>query len=157
TPTGNVTFVDTTTGATLGVKALSGGQAQWTTSALPVNAQTIAAVYSGDGNYLTSAVTLVQKVDYHFSGFQAPVSSKLAIALGRTVPIKFQLTDYNSTSISTLSAVTSLRLLNTQGTNVLTNPGSTSLRYDSTSKQFVANWQTKGLTAGAYTVVLTLA
>src|SRR5262249_44740375 len=38
--------------------------------------------------------------------------------------------------------------------NVLTNTGSTALRYDSTAKQFVANWNTKGLSAGTYTVTL---
>src|SRR5262245_48220976 len=75
---------------------------------------------------------------------------------GRTLPIKFQLTDYNG-AVSSLSAVTSLQVLDYWGNNVLPNAGSTALRYDSTSKQFVANWQTKGLATGTYTVVLSLA
>jgi hypothetical protein len=74
-----------------------------------------------------------------------------------TIPIKFQLTDANGHFISSLGAITSLRVLNAQGANVLTNAGSTALRYDATANQFIANWQTKGLSAGTYTVTLVLA
>jgi hypothetical protein len=151
-PTGNVTFVDTTTGVTLGTAAVSGGKAQWTTTALPVNAQTVAAFYSGDANYMTSAATVVQQVHYRFSGFLAPLNSTMAIGLGRTVPIKFQLTDYNGAFISSLGAVQSLVVTGPSGTTSLTG----SLRYDPTSNQFVVNWQTKGFLAGNYTVTLTL-
>ncbi len=77
--------------------------------------------------------------------------------MNRVIPIKFQLTDYNGNFITSLSAITSLQVLNAQGTNVLTNAGSTTLRYDPTGNQFVANWQTKGLSAGSYTVQLVLA
>jgi hypothetical protein len=157
-PTGNVTFVDQTTGNTLAVVALSAaGTASWNTSGLAVNAHIIAAVYSGDTNYITSAATLVQQVNYSFSGFAAPLNTNLAFGLNRTIPIQFQLTDYNGVSINSLSAIQSLQVLDSTGTNVLTNTGSTTLRYDSTAKQFIDNWSTKGLTAGTYTVTLTLA
>jgi hypothetical protein len=86
-----------------------------------------------------------------------PLSNGLSFALGRTVPIKFQLTDAFGNYITSLSAVTSLQALNAQGTNVFTNAGATALRYDSTANQFIANWQTKGLAAGTYTVTLALA
>jgi hypothetical protein len=155
-PTGNVTFVDATTGATLGVAPLSGGTAQLTAGISAVNTQTIAAVYSGDAHYVTSAATMEQQVDYHFGGFLAPLSSNLAFALGRSVPLKFQLTDYNGGSISSLSAIVSLQVLNSHGSNVLSNTGSTALRYDPSANQFVANWQTKGLPAGSYSVTLML-
>jgi hypothetical protein len=156
-PTGTVTFVDTTTGKTLGVVTLSGGSASLAFAALPVNAQTVAAVYSGDRNYLTNAAFLVQQVYYKFSGFLAPLNSTAALALNRTVPVKFQLTDYNAKFVTNLSAVTSLQVLNSLGHNVLANTGGTSLRYDASANQFVANWSTKGLAAGTYTVTLTLA
>jgi hypothetical protein len=156
TPTGTVTFLNTTTGASLAVVTLSGGKAQWTSSALALGSQTITAIYSGDTNYITNFATLVQQIHYGFSGYVAPLSSNLAIALGRTVPIKFQLTDYNG-PVSSLAAIVSLNVLNAQGTNVLTTAGSTALRYDPTTNQFVANWQTKGLPAGTYTVQLVLA
>jgi hypothetical protein len=156
-PTGSVTFVDRTTGATLGVVPLSAGSARLTVSALPVNAQAVAAVYSGDAHYTTDAATLVQTVRYRFSGFLAPLNATAALGLGRTVPIKFQLTDYNGTFVSDLGAVTSLKVFDPQGNDVLAGAGKTGLRYDPTAHQFVDNWQTKGLAAGSYTVQLLLA
>jgi hypothetical protein len=114
-------------------------------------------VYSGDANYITSAATLVQLVVYRFSGFLAPLNSKLAFGLNRTIPIKFQLTDSNGAYVKSLSAVTSLQVLNAQGSNVLANGGGSALRYDPSANQFVANWQIKGLPAGTYTVELVLA
>jgi Bacterial Ig-like domain (group 3) len=158
TPTGTVTFVDTTTKTTLAAVTLStSGTATLTISNFGVGNHVIQARYSGDGNFLFSAGVLTQSVQYKFSGFLAPLNSNLAMALNRTVPIKFQLTDANNTFITSLSAVTSLQVFNAQGQNVLTNAGSTALRYDSTANQFVANWNTKGLPAGSYTVTLALA
>jgi hypothetical protein len=111
----------------------------------------------GSDGTLSAAAPVTIQVTYHFGGFLVPLSSNIALGLNRTVPIKFQLTDYNGAYVSSLSAVTSLQVLNAQGTNFLTNVGNTALRYDSTSNQFIANWQTKGLPAGTYTVVLSLA
>src|SRR5262249_48121205 len=144
-PGGSVTFTDTTTGQTLGTVALSNGSATLAPVTLSAGSHAITAVYSGDGYYATNTATLVQPVHYAFSGFLSPLSSNLAMSLNRTVPIKFQLTDYNGKYITSLSAVTSLQVLNSSGTNVLTNAGSTALRYDSTANQFIANWSTKGL------------
>jgi uncharacterized delta-60 repeat protein len=157
TPTGSVYFKDLTTGTFLGSALLSGGSATLTTAALPVGAHTIVAVYGGDASFITSYGTASQVVTYKFSGFLAPLNSNLAFGLNRTVPIKFQLTDYANNFITSPGAITSLQVLNAQGTNVLTNAGSTALRYDPTANQFVANWQTKGLPAGTYTVRLALA
>ena len=54
TPTGTVAFLDG--GTHLGVVALGpGGQAVLTTSALTAGVHTITAVYSGDGNFSSSA------------------------------------------------------------------------------------------------------
>jgi hypothetical protein len=156
TPSGSVTFVDRTIGATLGTVSLSGGTAQWSVPTPALGTHTILAVYSGDAQYITSTATLAQTVHYRFSGFLAPLSANLSFALNRVVPIKFQLVDYNG-YVSSLAPILSLQVLNTQGTNVLTNAGSTALRYDPMTNQFVANWQTKGLAAGSYQVVLKLA
>ncbi len=155
-PTGAVQFqID---GANYGSPvALSGGQANISLSSLAVGPHSVTALYSGDDCFYASAGSLTQQVDYRFSGFLPPLNSNLSFGLNRTIPVKFQLTDYNGNFITSLSAVTSLQVLNSQGTNVLTNAGSTALRYDSTSNQFVANWQTKGLPAGSYTVQLKLA
>jgi hypothetical protein len=156
-PTGTVTFVDMTTESVLGVVPLSGGTAKLSAGIPGVNAQTIAAVYSGDANYITSAATVVQQVDYHFGGFLAPLNANMAYALGRSVPIKFQLTDYNGAYISSLNAVTSLRAMTSSKVDVLAGTGKTGLRFDSTSNQYVFNWQTKGQPAGSYQIVLKLA
>jgi hypothetical protein len=87
----------------------------------------------------------------------------MAFALGRTIPIKFQLADYNGVSITSLSAVTSLQVAPVSSNGSLGTPsnaapaGGTALRYDPTANQFVFNWQTKGLAAGSYAILLNLA
>jgi hypothetical protein len=157
TPTGSVDFFDTTANTDLGSVALFSGTASLSSSALAAGNHVIQARYSGDATFLPSLDSITQGVQYKFSGFLAPLNSTTAMALNRTVPIKFQLSDYNYRFISSLSAIVSLQILNGQGQNVLTNAGSTALRYDSTANQYIANWQTKGLPAGTYTVTLVLA
>jgi hypothetical protein len=97
-------------------------------------------------------LTLVQVAPYSFSGFLPPLNQNLSFAAGRTVPIKFQLTDLNGNFISSLSDVTSLAVIYPDGTTHAIS----GLRYDSTDNQFIANWSTKGLAAGAYTISLSL-
>jgi hypothetical protein len=157
TPTGTVDFYDVTTKTDLGTVTLSAGSAVLSAGALPLGTQTITASYSGDGNFTASSVSLSEAVHYAFSGFLPPLSNGLSFGLNRTIPSKFQLTDANGNYITSPSAVTSLQVLNAQGTDVLANAGGTSLRYDPTANQFVANWRTKGLPAGSYQIVLTLA
>lgn len=161
TPTGNVTFYD---GATaLGKAALSNGVAVFTTSTLAVGSHSISAVYSGDANDLGSASsTLRQQVDYHFGGFQSPLSNHLHFEVNRTIPVKFALSTYNGTAITSLSAVKSLLIqaLDANGNPVgapfpVASPGNQGLQYTGGHYQF--NWQTKGLAAGSYEIILTLA
>jgi uncharacterized repeat protein (TIGR03803 family) len=102
----------------------------------------------GSDGSLSTAAPVTILVTYQFSGFLAPLNSNMAMALNRTVPIKFQLTDYNGKFITSLSAVQSM---------VVPGGTLTALRYDSTANQFIANWQTKGLPAGTYSVTLALA
>jgi hypothetical protein len=136
--------------------ALSGGQATLSLSTLAVGPHTITASYSGDDCFYARSVSITQYVDYHFSGFLAPLQPNMTYAAGKTIPIKFQLTDFNSAYITSLSAVTSLQVLNGSGTDVLAGAGKAGLRYDPTANQFMYNWQTKGLAAGTYTVTLAL-
>jgi hypothetical protein len=51
TPVGSVTFVDTTTGTTLGTVPLTSGTATLTTSSLPAGANAISAQYSGGSTF----------------------------------------------------------------------------------------------------------
>jgi hypothetical protein len=64
TPVGSVTFVDQTTGATLGQANLNAsGVASITTSALAGGSHTIAANYAGGGNFTSSSGTTTQTVN----------------------------------------------------------------------------------------------
>jgi len=99
-PSGSVDFFDTTTNTDLGSASLSGGNASLSTSALAAGNNVIQASYSGDSTFLPSLAILTQQVHYAFGGFLAPLNQGLAFAAGRTVPIKFQLTDYNKDFIS---------------------------------------------------------
>jgi uncharacterized delta-60 repeat protein len=157
TPTGSVDFIDATTNTDLGSRALSGGTAALTTTALAVGNHVILARYGGDATFLPSLAVVAQSVQYRFGGYLPPLHANMSYTAGKTIPIKFQLTDYNGASITSLGAVTSLQVLNGSGTDVLAGAGKTGLRYDPTANQFVYNWQTKGLANGTYTVLLALA
>src|SRR5262249_52305586 len=99
-------------------------------------------------------------VPFNFFGFLPPLNQNMAFALNRTIPIKWQLTDLNGALITSLSAVTSLQVAPVNADGSLGTPfnptpaGATSLRND--GSQFIFNWQTKGLTAGTYEILLTL-
>lgn len=62
-PTGAVTFMDSTTGATLGKVKLNAGVATLTTSVLAAGTQTITATYSGDNWSVSSHTTVSQDVN----------------------------------------------------------------------------------------------
>ncbi len=154
TPTGTVQFL--VDGVNAGTPVtLNGGSASFTTSNLAVGSHTVTAIYSGDNFFLDSSGTLTQQVDYKFSGFLPPLSNGLAFAVNRTIPIKLQLSDYNGNAITSLSAVTSLQIFNSQGVDVLNGQGLAGLSVNGSTYSY--NWQTKGLPAGQYTISVTLA
>jgi len=172
TPAGSVDFLDTTTNTDLGSVVLSGGTASLKTSRLTVGSHLILATYSGNGSFLPSIASLTETVHYNFSGFLPPLNQNIAFGLNRTIPIKFQLSDFNGTAITSLSSVISLKVApvnadNTVGTPF--NPASQDnkgLRYGGEDAQgqnqgqenfFHFYWQTKGLKAGNYEILLTLA
>jgi hypothetical protein len=163
TPTGSVDFVDTTTGTDLGTVALSSsGTASVTASNLAVGSHVVQATYAGQGLFLASSSTLTQQVSYKFGGFLPPLGNGLVFAVNRTIPIKFTLSDANGNAITSLGAVASLQIqaLDAHGNPVGSpfNPtaaGDTGL--SNGGGQFSFNWQTKGLGAGSYEIVLTLA
>ncbi len=160
TPTGTVTFEDGNT--VLGTVALSNGVAVFSTSTLPAGSNNITAVYSGDAYDAGSSGTFTQQVDYQFSGFLPPLSKGHAFEINRTIPIKFQLSDYNGQAITSLRAVASLQI---QALDANGNPVGAPFTPASADKQglqytdghYQFNWKTKGLSAGLYEIVLTLA
>jgi uncharacterized repeat protein (TIGR03803 family) len=121
---------------------------------------TVTAAATTDYNQATASVTI--NVLYNFSGFLAPLNKNMSFNLGKTIPIKFQLSDASGNLITSLSAVSSLQIQaldsngNPVGAPFNPNPaGNCSLRND--GSQYIFNWQSKGLTAGSYEIVLTLA
>src|SRR5688500_19660299 len=63
TPTGTVTFVDTTTATMLGTVSLLAGQASFTTSSLAFGSHSILATYNPDPGFATSSGTVIQLVN----------------------------------------------------------------------------------------------
>jgi hypothetical protein len=105
-----------------------------------------------------------------FGGFLPPLNKQKTFEAGQTLPIKFQLFDTSGQQITSVSAVQSLQIqpLDAQGKPLGSpfTPASSNgkgLVYGNGSgdgdqgDQFTFNWKTKGLKAGLYQIVLTLA
>ena len=89
-------------------------------------------------------------ISFNWAGFFQPVDNKMlnGMKAGSTAPIKWQVSDGNGGYISSLSIVAKV-LSGVQACSVSTPvdnledyaTGNTHLRYDSTSNQYVYNWQ----------------
>lgn len=124
---------------------------------------------SGTDSYLPSphtatATVTVHVVHYGFSGFLQPVDNPPTLNVGqagKTYPVKWTLTQ-NGAPLADLSAIESLKFGSAPcgsapaDTLESSATGGTSLRLDSTTGQYIYNWQTPSA-AGCYILLLTLA
>ncbi|MFL6438674.1 MAG: PxKF domain-containing protein [Terriglobales bacterium] len=112
-------------------------------------------------------VSATYSVGYNFNGFLPPLSLQAysgLFKLGRTIPVKWQLSDSSGNFIGALSAVSSLQIAlngDCQGSadGVPFDPGtsgSSGLRYDGSANQYIFNWQTAGSSGLCYSILLTL-
>jgi hypothetical protein len=108
-------------------------------------------------------------VKYNFIGFFQPVDNPPVVNIGRagrTIPIKFQLTDAQGNLITSMTPLpVTMRVLEVACTSFTSDPvdpyvipdtsGSTSLRYDPMANQWIFNWQTaKGMAGKCYQIVV---
>jgi hypothetical protein len=118
----------------------------------PGQGQVLSVTAAATPDYNAASAAVTTNVDYNFSGFLKPVNQPLIFGVGRTIPIRFYLTDAFGNYISTLSAVTALQVIYPDGSKHAIS----GLLYDPTANQYVANWKTKGLVPGSYTISLSL-
>ena len=116
----------------------------------------------------TNTATASHTVGYNFIGFLSPLNSDTSVVntgnAGRTYPVKWQLKDANGNYVGDAVAgttVTSQKMSCADLSTSLTDPidamatGSTTLRYDSTSNQYVYNWATPSAKNTCYKLVVT--
>ena len=93
---------------------------------------------------------------YGFNGLLAPYAlpDQKTFKLGRTIPLKWQYTDFDGNVVDSVDATPKVKYQfagggSGDGELVDTDdPGSSGLRYDSDTKTWQFNWQTKGLNTG---------
>ena len=144
-----------------GIGTVSGSK---TYSAVGKHSPTL-TVIDDDGGSASRSCDLT--VNYNWSGFLQPVDNPETVnkgKAGKTYPVKFQLRDANGAFVSSLSAVSSITYKSGSCGAFTGDPadaletevtGSTSLRYDSTSNQYVYNWKTPSA-VGCYMLFVTL-
>jgi hypothetical protein len=124
----------------------------------------VTATDSG-GNSITT--TIQYYVGYKFSRFTSPIPNS-KYNLGRTIPVKFQLLDYNNVIQTNGAAFCSVEYGNSAPTNTFPGvscmPGSDStsntFKFDTKTKQYIYNLATSGyavpITKGPLTIIVQL-
>jgi hypothetical protein len=147
-------------GPARGTLALNaGGSFTYTPAANYVGPDTFIYLAEGGNGALSSPAVVMIQVEYDFSGFLPPLGNGVTFAVNRTIPIKFRLSDAGGNPITSPNAVTSLLVTpvvnGVAGTPFV--PASTNGQgLQSAGGQYLFNWQTKGLAAGTYAILLTL-
>ncbi|MCA1826283.1 MAG: PxKF domain-containing protein [Myxococcales bacterium] len=134
-----------------------------TVSGGPVGAVTATCGGAVDnvGNIGNVVVVRYTVVAYTFVGFGAPLDgASTTVKGGSTVPVKFQIFDWNGALVTDTSVIAAIQVSARAGCSSSTTgawddataTGNTGLRFDATSSQFVFNWKTTGLAAGCYSL-----
>ena len=119
-----------------------------------------------DGDYAFSYVDGVLTVDYKYSGFLQPINPDRSSSFksGSTIPVKFQLLDYNNVvqNVGNIAFTLAVNKLDPYADyavneNVGTTVGDSgyAFRWDATSMQYIYNLSTKTSAMGAGTYALT--
>jgi hypothetical protein len=171
------TYVPTATGGASGNPVTFGIDPSSTAGACSISGATVMFTGTGfcvidadqAGNLDYSAAEQMHQqvsVGYRTSGFLAPVSNAPKVntgKAGRTYPLKWQLQQANGQYVSSLDAVRSIAVRSTSCSAFIDDPtnavtatatGGTSLRYDTSSNQYVFDWQTSA--KGCYSVFVTV-
>jgi hypothetical protein len=112
------------------------------------------------GNVAADVSVHYQVVAYVFGGFEPPLGKGQAVKSGSTVPVKFQIADWNGTLVTTTSVVAAVQYAPDPGCagtpaggwQPAAATGGTALTFDGSSFHF--NWKTTGLSAGCYAIAV---
>ncbi|HYU56399.1 MAG TPA: PxKF domain-containing protein [Candidatus Dormibacteraeota bacterium] len=113
------------------------------------------AVTSTDKAGNTAVLAVRYEVRYNFVAI-SPQPLVTRFQIGRTIPIRFQLTD----ALGSFVPVVTAQIWIDSQTNLGTSTGSANtgnyFRFDTSSNQYLFNFSTTGMTAGSHTVYITL-
>jgi len=137
-------------------------------SGLPIDTGTVGTktfeVTATDYAKNMAITTVNYNVGYGFLGLLPPYAAPpKAFKIGSSIPLKWQYTlagnivDSSAANPSVeIKPVTTTDTTPTEGVPITVNdPGSSGLRYDSTTQTWQFNWQTIGLSAGLYNIRIT--
>jgi hypothetical protein len=106
----------------------------------------------------TAEATVTYYVYYGFLGLLDPYSESRAFKLGSTIQLKWYYTDYYGNIVPSPDAQPQIIIryngVTTNNGETITpeDPGMSGLRYDPDTMMWQFNWQTKGLSAGTYSI-----
>jgi hypothetical protein len=144
------------------------GVASVTTSVANLDTSTVGThtftVTATDYAKNTATKTVTYYVKYGFNGLLAPYAppDQRAFKVGSSVPLKWQYTDSTGNVVDSPAAAPVVNIVRvgsgiggSDETIVVEDPGLSGLRYDVLTMTWQYNWQTKGLSAGLYSITIT--
>jgi hypothetical protein len=160
--TGAVNWTAADSAPSSGLATAASGSVNLATSAAgPQSVSVPAGTVADNVGHGSAKATCSYTVVYTFTGFFQPVDNKIlnGMKAGSTAPIKWQLTDANGSYVSSLSAVSKVEsgVMPCSASVPVDNleeyaTGATALRYDSTTNQYVYNWQSPKKPGSCYQV-----